>query len=137
MKACTVCAALFRPKRSEQVICSVRCRQVNNARNRLGQKTGPQSGRVYRVTIDRDGYRRVYAGTHPYAEGRKMIGEHVLRMEMMIGRRIGPTECVHHVNEDKQDNRPENLVLMTRSAHSKLHGPETANRRTRTGGRFA
>lgn len=33
-------------------------------------------------------------------------------------------EVIHHVNRNKQDNRIENLMLMTRSEHAALHGAE-------------
>lgn len=35
---------------------------------------------------------------------------------------------VHHVNENKQDNRIENLELLTRAAHCKLHRPRLGYR---------
>lgn len=41
---------------------------------------------------------------------------------------IPPGHIVHHRNEDKQDNAPENLELLTRSSHAKLHGLGTTLR---------
>jgi hypothetical protein len=36
-------------------------------------------------------------------------------------------EVVHHVNGDKTDNRPENLMRMTNAEHVALHAQEKAN----------
>lgn len=48
-------------------------------------------------------------------------GQHVAIMEAIIGRRINRDEVVHHIDENKHNNSPDNLQLMTRSEHSKLH----------------
>jgi len=45
-------------------------------------------------------------------------------MENYIGRVLGKSEVVHHVNGKRKDNRIENLRLMTISEHLKLHGKE-------------
>ena len=54
---------------------------------------------------------------------RKVNGrhEHRIVMEQMLGRKLSPDEVVHHVNNDKKDNRPENLQVMTRGEHFKHH----------------
>jgi hypothetical protein len=42
-------------------------------------------------------------------------------MERCIGTSIPPGMIVHHVNEDRTDNRPENLKLMTHAEHAAHH----------------
>lgn len=70
--------------------------------------------------VDRDGYIRTWAPEHPWPR-KGYIMEHVRVMELKIGRRIKPTECVHHKDHDRQNNSIENLELMLRSEHSKHH----------------
>jgi hypothetical protein len=67
-------------------------------------------GRYY----DKEGYVRVLVGDI-------LVGEHRIVLEQKLGRALGPHEVAHHVNEVKDDNRPENLEVKTRSQHSKDH----------------
>lgn len=52
-------------------------------------------------------------------DGRRMR-EHRWLMEQHVGRKLLPTEHVHHINGDWRDNRLENLALLTNSEHQRI-----------------
>jgi hypothetical protein len=78
--------------------CSLVCR--NLARN-----LAPPKGYIHHT-----GYR--YFSVAGSTRG-KAIGEHVMVMEKLIGRKLNPGETVHHKNGIRDDNRVENLELWT------------------------
>jgi hypothetical protein len=41
-------------------------------------------------------------------------------MEVLVGRPLLPTEHVHHLDGNKQNNNPENLELLSASVHNSL-----------------
>lgn len=48
--------------------------------------------------------------------------EHRLVVEEKIGRKLRPEEVIHHINEIKEDNRIENLMLFsTNDEHISFH----------------
>src|SRR5205823_5103158 len=57
---------------------------------------------------------------HP-RERKQFVYEHILVMEQYLGRYMERDEVVHHINEIRDDNRIENLKLMTRAQHTSLH----------------
>ncbi len=71
--------------------------------------------------IDHVGYVRVFSPTHPRASRYGYVYEHVLVMEKALGRLVRPGEHIHHRNENKADNRIENLALVSDSGHKREH----------------
>jgi hypothetical protein len=83
----------------------------NISKSKIGKGVG--------VSRKPNGYIEITMGEN---KGRSV---HVVLMEEKIGRRLYANECVHHINNMRDDNRIENLKLMTRSEHSKLHAKES------------
>ena len=70
---------------------------------------------------DSNGYELVHVPKHPCAPRNGYMREHRLVMELHLGRTLKKEEYVHHINNDKSDNRIENLCAMTNSAHTIMH----------------
>lgn len=70
----------------------------------------------------RDGYVMVRMPGHPRANRSHQVYEHILVAERVLGKPLPPGAVVHHINEDRQDNRPENLLICDRAYHSHIHG---------------
>jgi hypothetical protein len=69
-----------------------------------------------------NGYTLEYCPKHPFANKRGYVMQHRLIMEKYIKRFLLPIEIVHHINEITDDNRIENLQLLSgRKEHSIYH----------------
>lgn len=78
---------------------------------------------------DHAGYIRVWEPDHPAASQGRVL-EHRLIMEEALGRFLRTEEHVHHINHQKDDNRLENLRLMSADDHRSLTAQEVKERRT-------
>jgi hypothetical protein len=76
-----------------------------------------------------DGYIRVYVPDHPNCSADGFVMKHILVVERNIGRYLTKDECVHHINRIRDDNRLENLKLMTKKEHMSMHMKERHSNR--------
>lgn len=65
--------------------------------------------------VDEHGYNKIHIGKGKYKR------EHRVVMQKYLGRELSIDEVVHHINGDKLDNRIENLQVMSKKEHDKLH----------------
>ena len=69
------------------------------------------------------GYWMVKQRGHPNANRDRYVFEHVLvALEAAGLDRMPPDSCVHHINFNRHDNRPENLLVCTNDKHREFHG---------------
>jgi hypothetical protein len=65
-------------------------------------------------------YILIYKPKHPRAVAEGYVAEQVLVAEKVLGRYLSPDEDVRHINGNPQDNRPENLEIITMNADFKV-----------------
>ena len=68
------------------------------------------------------GYKVVYMPEHPHARANGYVYEHILVAEKKIGRQLLQGEVIHHIDGNKLNNYPENLMVFpNQSEHDKYH----------------
>lgn len=114
---CKFCNKLFyvicKSWAKKRKFCSLSC----SGKNRKGEKSATWNGGRIKDSL---GYIRYYAPSHPFTNG-KYILEHRLIMEKKLGRYLKKDEHIHHINGIKNDNRIENLELLSASEHRQRH----------------
>ena len=123
-KNCLVCGKLFKTKLCEikrgwGKYCSKKCYGIIlQDRKTPGDKHFNWNGGKHKTF---EGYVMAYAPNHPEAQSGRYVLEHRLVVEKHLGRFLNKNEVVHHINEIKDDNRIENLQVLSPSQHTKLH----------------
>jgi hypothetical protein len=73
-----------------------------------------------------DGYVVINIPEHPKSF-KGWYYEHRLMVEKQLDRILEDWETIHHINENKSDNRIQNLFLCTREQHNKAHRTKEIN----------
>jgi hypothetical protein len=85
--------------------------------HRYGKKAGNWKGGKIKHSA---GNIMIYLPKHPFATKDGYVREHRLIIEKIIGRYLKPIEHAHHINRNKQDNRPQNLMAFKNNISHKL-----------------
>jgi len=56
-----------------------------------------------------------------YNSEKKRVTRHTIVAEKKYGRKVKKGEIVHHLDGNRQNNKPENLVILTRVKHNQVH----------------
>ena len=151
---CSVChkKMYLKPSRLKRVIngitCSKECANIlkseymkgekNHQYGLIGDKNASFKGNE---TMSEFGYILEYCPYHPFPHDKYTKGTRVFQHRLVIERnyqnfdpeyfiKIGdsfylkPEYSVHHINEIKNDNRLENLQIVTKSEHTSIHNKQ-------------
>jgi uncharacterized protein (DUF1330 family) len=89
------------------------------------QYSGDKSSNWKEGLTESRGYILVHSPNHPFRDAHNYVKRSRLVMEKIMGQYLNYNERVHHINGDKTDDRPENLMYFSNeSKHQKFHHPK-------------
>ena len=147
-KPCNSCGNIFSPKTRGQRYCDnyhglrfcVKCGKSIKTDQKRISKHGRKCMACHKISANETaargirsarwkggrtkstlGYIAIKNSNHPNAMKNGYVLEHIFVMSKIVGRAIKKGEVVHHINKIKDDNRPENLMLLSKSEHDLIH----------------
>ncbi len=67
-------------------------------------------------------YKYIYNPNHPRSNSNGCVYEHILISERKLGRLLNSEEVVHHIDDNKENNNPNNLIVFkTKADHTSFH----------------
>lgn len=111
---CLICGKDTK-RQTGRMYCSLKCKGIS----RRGEKHPLWKGGIRSQS---EGYIYIFNPQHPLHGSGGYVLEHRLVMEKHLGRYLTKQEVVHHINNKKNDNRIENLLLLSgQDEHLAVH----------------
>ncbi len=79
--------------------------------------------------INDQGYVMVHLPNNPHSYSNGWALEHRVIASKKLGRKLKTSEQVHHIDGNKQNNSPNNLIILTCPQHTRLHSQNQNNRK--------
>jgi hypothetical protein len=112
----------------QKLSASHKAKVILTLENGAGRKNPNwKGGRTFK-----NGYVMIRMPKHPNALSNGYVMEHRLVMEKSLKRILSIEEIVHHINGVRDDNRLENLVILTQRTHGDEHWADPKKRAERS-----
>lgn len=72
----------------------------------------------------KEGYKQIYIPGNPEARENGYAPEHRVKAAKKLRRALKSDEVVHHIDGNKNNNKKNNLQVMTRPEHSAVHAKD-------------
>lgn len=156
---CPVCGKKFHckpyhAKKYKNVFCSMECKKQYDSEkmkgtgnHQYGLKGKANASWKTDEKITNYGYRKIRVLEHPFRDCDDFVFEHRLVAEKYLlteensveidGKKYLKKEYdVHHIDENRLNNDPSNLLVLTKGDHKRLHNAKNPNKRDEKTGRF-
>lgn len=110
--------AIYKKARKMGLKISAEIKFQNRSKAHSGEKCNFWNGGKGKTSR---GYNLIFQPDHHRADSRGYVLEHILVFEQATGISVPVGCCIHHLNGTKDDNRIENLCMMTHGAHTAMH----------------
>lgn len=105
-------------KHKNKKVSNITKNKMSESKKGVYRKFSEYGGRTKKRA---DGYVGVFVPEHPNASKSGFVMEHILVVEKNIGRYLEKGMVVHHINGIRNDNRIENLKVMSFKEHAGFH----------------
>ncbi len=125
-RICAYCGIPYYTRPSKNLVC---CSWICHSNNRFGKKRGKlkvtkkgeNHARYKGKVIIKQGYFLVWAPSHKRARNGRVM-QSALIAERCLGRELNSKELIHHIDENKLNDNPNNLYLFpSKREHVAFH----------------